>query len=957
MSFYRASPISSGGLPFTYNNIVTLQAPPVGTLDLQDVIAAKIDHNTVVQSSSDYPVIKNSFNLTFLPGANPKVITAGANTVFTINFVYASDQYGYGALTTLENALNINVNAGDNAIAWVITPPARGSQNPGWMLQPPNGQPIMGTNTGSTVGFVISNILTTFQAGATLMLINYSGVPGYQDGAFSIVLYKEAHVYIHSLLASPNPAILNQGQATINLSWNTTSNMLTLMPGMIDVSNKKNYTTQIAESTQFTLIAQGVSPNNYASSDVQVDIFPVINSIVANPQNVYYKDFPHDILLDWSVNSNDQIVLSNSINHTVQDLPPNYTTGVNITEPQMFRIVPKNSGLPLFIERNEVISAFDLKQQSINLSKTAVDIALSPTANICAFIQQGSNQILILETITNTPYGRPISAGNQPVALTFSNDGSKLFVANAGDSTLTIFDVAFNGGSSGYAFTKLGSDVKLSGVPIALQLSADDTLVFVTSNSSDVNPGRLDVVTSTNNNYGIKHKVSFAGQVGTLAVLPSAGQIFVLSQTAQSVYVVGYESIHQSYQWVRTINGFASTDNLMDIAIAGQDAGTLLIVCSGSNCVYAVSKEVTSVAGKQNLRVGNNPTRVLVIESGAYAYIANTDDQTLSLISCFKGSGLCRILEPGLKNMHSPIALTSSAQGSLIYVANSSPILSVWNSQTFTPQRSVLSATLTTSVAASEQHVVSWHNYNIQISFQGETPTSGLSVYNRNTQVYTVVNETTKYTTFEFWPDSSRNTAIATVYGDNTLHVLNTTHFSTSANIKFSNSNTCRAVATTISPYSNILFVLTVDTGSIYQFMAVICNQKPLSTILSQPLICSRNQPLPATALTAVVGIGSSAFITDAAFEKLYIVSRTQEGGYSLESTTYDFIYLPRAINCAPDDTQLYIWMNQGNNSAFARFNIASRTLENFVLPSTVSFQIEWYEHFARRFTPLRVRH
>ncbi|HWW07273.1 hypothetical protein [Collimonas sp.] len=939
MSFYRASPVSGGGLPFTYNNVVTLQAPPSGALDLHNAIAATLVNNTVVQSSSDYPAIENTLNLTFAPGPNPKVINAGANTVFTVSFVYATDQYGYGALTTIGNALDINVNAGDNAASWVITPPAAGSQNPGWMLQPLAGQPILGTNAGSTVGFVLSDIFTTFQAGATLMLVSYSGVPGYQDGAFSIPLYKEAHVYIHSLLASPNPATLNQGLATVDLAWNASGARLTLMPGMIDVSGQQSYTAKIAESTQFTLISQGVSPANYASSDLLVEIFPAINCIVANPQNVYYKDFPHDVLLDWSVNSNNQVALSNSVNSNVQYLPPNYTTGVSITQPQMFSIKPQSGGLPLFIERNEVISAFELQQHSVTLNNAAQALALSPTANICALIQQNSNQILILETITNTAYGNPISAGSQPVALSFSHDGSKLFVANGGDSTLTVFDVTFSGGSSGYVFTKAGSDVNLSGVPVALQVSADDTAVFVSSNSSNTNPGTLDVVISTNNNYSVSNSVRFPGQVSELAVLPSAAQIFLVSQAAQSVYVVGYDSIHHSYQWVRTIGGFASADTLTDIAIVGQDSGTLLIVCSGSNSVYAVSKEVSSVAGKQKLSVGSNPTRVLAIETGAYAYVANSGDNSLSLISCFKGSGLCRVLESSLANSASPVALSSSAQGSVIYVANNGPSLSVWNNQTFTTQGSSLSATLATSVAASAQYVVSWHNYNIQISYPGKTATSGLSVYDRNTQTTSVVNGSTQYTTFEFWPDSSQNTAIATVYGSNTLQILSTVDFSTSSTIAFSSSSTCRAVATAISPYGNMIFVLTVDTGGVYQLVAIASDPKTsqYSVVSSVSLF---TQPASSGHSLAALSDGSSAFVTDASFQKLYIVSRTQTGTYSLDGNTYNFIYMPRAMSCAPDDSQLYIWMNQGSNSGFASFDIASRTLENFVLPNSVSFQI-----------------
>ena len=294
----------------------------------------------------------------------------------------------------------------------------------------------------------------------------------------------------------------------------------------------------------------------------------------------------------------------------VQNLPANYTTGVKISQPQMFTIRPIDSGLSLFIERQpgdfgvRIAPADRIAQRT-----TPIAVALSPTANICAVIQKSKNSILLLETITNSPYGNPITAGDGPVALTFAADGKRLFVANAGDSTLTVFDVTFSESSDNYVFTKV-TDVSLSGVPVAVAASADGGAIFVTSNNNNANPGSLDVVTSSDGTtYMVTNSVAFKGQVGPLAVLPSSAQVFVLGGAAQTVYVVGYDSIHQSYQWVRSIDGFDPSDKPVDVAIAGQDFGTLLIACSGTNSVYCVSKEVSSVAGRQKLRVGNHPTR------------------------------------------------------------------------------------------------------------------------------------------------------------------------------------------------------------------------------------------------------------------------------------------------------------------------------------------------------------
>lgn len=936
MNFFRAGPVSSGGMPFTYNNIVSLQAPPTGALDLHDVLAASLPSSIVVQSTPDYPSIDNALNLVFSPGPKPKVVNAGPSTIFTIGFVYADDDYGYGALTSLAKAFDIQVTAGDGAAGWVITPPPTASQNPAWMLQPTNGQPLLGTS--GTVGFSLGDIVTTFQPGATLMVISYSGVPGYQDGAFSIPLYKEAHVYIHSLLATPNPAVLDGGKAAITLSWSASATRLTLMPGSIDVSGLQKYPTTISESTQFSLLAQGDSQQNHASRDVQVDILPVINSIVAAPQNVYYKDFPHDVLLDWSVDTNDQIELLDSVNQTPEYLPANYTTGKSISSPRMFTVVPDTDGLPLTIERSKVISAFELTRSSAPLSAVPVDLALSPSANLCAVAQQGSDQIQILETLTNTSYGTPVSVGGQPVAIAFSGDGSKLYVASA-NSTLSVFDVRFSSAQSGYSFTLIGSPVTLSGPPVALDSSADGSLIFVTTN--DVNntshPGALDVIAKPAGTYVNKSTVRFTSQVSAVAALPSSAQIFALSASAQSLFVVGYDSIHQSFQWVRSIDGFSADDQLQDVAIAGQDSGTLLISCAGTNRVYAVGKDTSSVSGKQTLQVGSAPGRVMVIDSGAYAYVANTGDATLSLLACFRGSGFCSVLEQKLSNGATPVALSSSARGSVVYVANSDKTLSVWNANTFAPQQSpVNSVNQVTSVAASQQFVVSWHNYNNQFGGGGGgSPTPGLSVYDRGSQTNTLVNETVQYTTFAFWPDGAQPIAVATVFTDSNLYILDATTFATKTTVPLSSSPGRRAIATTISPFGNMIFALTSEKGA-YQLVAISAVNGVYTPVSTVDLF---TQSASSSHALAAVTDGSQAFITDGASRKLYLVSGGA-GGYSLSGTSYDFPLLPRAMQCSPDDTFLYVWMNESQSSGFSLFDISAKVLDNILLPTTVQLQI-----------------
>ena len=214
MDFFRAGSVSTGTLPYSYASQVALERPPKSHADLTTVIAAGLPQgNTVVQTIPDYPKVKNTLTLTLSPIESDPEVYADADTYFAINFVYpshAGDSYGYGALTTVARAVHFVVTA---PTGWTVMTPSPDSQDPAWILTPPSGSLFTST---TTIDITISNIVTPYGGGSTLMLVTYSGVKGpngtlYDDGAFKpLLLWKERHVYVHRLNATPNPATLEK---------------------------------------------------------------------------------------------------------------------------------------------------------------------------------------------------------------------------------------------------------------------------------------------------------------------------------------------------------------------------------------------------------------------------------------------------------------------------------------------------------------------------------------------------------------------------------------------------------------------------------------------------------------------------------------------------------------------------------------------------------------------------
>ena len=152
--------------------------------------------------------------------------------------------------------------AGVNAGAWHITPQPS-LQSPSWIIKPPSGSPIVGAGPYSSVAILIQNVVTTFQPGPTVALLSYSGIEGYADGTFTLLINKQPHVEITSLTVTPDPAVLTDGVAQVEVNWKVqNAGTMTLAPFSVDVTGKTSYQGVISDNTPITLTAQGVALAN-----------------------------------------------------------------------------------------------------------------------------------------------------------------------------------------------------------------------------------------------------------------------------------------------------------------------------------------------------------------------------------------------------------------------------------------------------------------------------------------------------------------------------------------------------------------------------------------------------------------------------------------------------------------------------------------------------------------------
>lgn len=230
-----AAPPTSDKLTVGYDNVggmegdslqkvVMSEDPPTPQLkDLRLNVGFNLDQDRVYVTPAGKDPIKNKlrFHLTN-PSRDNDVVKPGTprwpnDPVFRVSFVYGTSP-GYGAIATTTEASNF-----DLALAalydtqWTVKPEKQ-TEGPSWLLLP-KSEKILGVGAAASVEFSIDNIESSLQPGLTHMYIQYSGIPGYNSGYYTLDLWKKiAPPTIVSFTS--NKAKVNWGES-FELKWET----------------------------------------------------------------------------------------------------------------------------------------------------------------------------------------------------------------------------------------------------------------------------------------------------------------------------------------------------------------------------------------------------------------------------------------------------------------------------------------------------------------------------------------------------------------------------------------------------------------------------------------------------------------------------------------------------------------------------------------------------------------
>lgn len=941
--YFHVSPISYQNIPsVTYFKVSLLNAPE-DKKDLHEAIDCVLASPSFIVNTIDgYPQVKNNITFAFKPGANPVPVIADANTTFTLSFVYAPSEPGCGALTSPQSALDyIKVQQQDNGSVWAITP-NNDAENPGWILQPPSQKPIIGID--ALVSFDVDDIITRFEPGSTLMHVQYHNVPGYNDGAYSIVLNKIPHVSITSLEISPNPSVIVDGTASVELSWTAKDyTSLMLMPFYEDVTQLNTYTATLEKSEIITLVATGPgSSANQAISRATADVLPVINAFGVTPSEIYYHDYPHNSRFFWDVATNETVLLVDDSSGNTEIVPAKGAKVVTSSSAGMWSLIPQDSVNPHTLARHVLIRSFKIEAQANDCGFNPLAAVASPSAAFIAVLNNTANVLSLRNPLDFSEYATAIPTGAGPVDQVFSYDGQYLFVLNSGGS-VTIVKIEWKDSTGIYNFSVLQT-IAIEGTPARIAISNDDKYIFVTTNL--IGSGKLIVIENkAGDMFDVKQDIAITQNPSGIGLDPCGLNVYVAMTGDNSIAVIGYSGIDQEFKYNRSIGGLPA--HPVDIAVGDPHGGTLLVVCEESNVLVALNATDDGTSPGQHIEISGAPVRIAVTPNRAYAFVVSNGSNTATLISCYSGAGNCKIMESEVPTGAKPVSVTMACDGTAAYVSNSDQSVTNFNLINYQLRNTPVNVGKQPTdvvVSADGKFAVSWHNV-LFISNQ-PTYTKGIFIYETDSGTVSTRLETQDIIKCVFSPSGTSEDMYVIQQDEQEITVMETGGFTVKSTIPIPAGPGGVArfpIELGMSADCLNLYVISKDTSGKYCFLAYTCDETKGSYKLKTDLTLFTSSASNHIIMQYTPD-GNYVFVGTGSDKKILTLQLSSNGLYSLNSNQINMDLLARTMVVSPDNNTLYVVLQENMKSSIVVVNIKDLKSEEHQFPATYATLINFQQ-------------
>jgi YVTN family beta-propeller protein len=249
----------------------------------------------------------------------------------------------------------------------------------------------------------------------------------------------------------------------------------------------------------------------------------------------------------------------------------------------------------------------------------------------------GNGTVLRVNTVTEE--FTSIGVGPLPFGVAVLPDGSRVYVTNQGDNSVSVISVAEG---------KTLATITVGRFPLGIAVAPDGKRVYV-ANSRDVTLSVIDTSTNT-----LLSSIRVGARPRGVAVDPRSSRVYFTS-TDDHVGMVDLSTGHVTSRQGAGVDPYG--------LVVSPDGGRLYVAMEGENLLAVL--DAVSLVPVDKFKVGARPSGVAVSRDGKYVFVTNRNDGTLSIVDVRSGS------VTSIPVGAAPVGVSVSADGRRVFVANS----------------------------------------------------------------------------------------------------------------------------------------------------------------------------------------------------------------------------------------------------------------------------------------------
>lgn len=247
-----------------------------------------------------------------------------------------------------------------------------------------------------------------------------------------------------------------------------------------------------------------------------------------------------------------------------------------------------------------------------------------------------SNMLFVTDDFTSAN----ITVGNGPEDIVILSDGSRVFVSNSGDNTISVVDGITN---------KVIATINVGLNPDGMALTPDNSTLYV----ANFGEGTLSIINVAS--LTVTATIPIGDGPSGVVILPNGVTGYIGNFNDNTVIPI-------------TISGHVAGivipvgDGPSGLA-AAPDSAHVYVTNFGDNTISVI--ETTGNTISATITVGSGPEGIVITPDGLKAYVANYNDNTVSVIDL-----LTNTVTATIPVSREPIGMAVSSDGKIVYVSN-----------------------------------------------------------------------------------------------------------------------------------------------------------------------------------------------------------------------------------------------------------------------------------------------